>query len=406
MAGSKKAAPISTIKNILTLRYDPSSCTSLPKLGWGDFVERKYDGADDFVEDTIKSNIADSIGGSKKRVSLALSSGVDSTLVLLLLRQVSPKIPVTALSVKFADSVDESKQAEKIANRLDADHRVVYVANYLEELPRAISVIGLPYWDIHWYYIAKEARRFSRTLVSGDGGDELFGGYTFRYSKFLSQVGTRSSPLARARAYLECHERDWVPDQEDMFGRRARFSWRQIHSVLLPYFDNKLPPLSQVFLADYNGKLLYNWTPNYSKIHRHLGLKAVSPIISKKMIRFAAHMEPKLKYDRKQDIGKLPLRKILKKYSAEGLLAKKKQGFSVDTLNLWRSFGYDLCEYYLDESRAVGAGLINPEWIRKRLRKDGMDVRYVNKFLGILALEVWYRLFVTKEMKPSEKLTP
>ena len=91
--------------------------------------------------------------------------------------------------------------------------------------------------------------------------------------------------------------------------------------------------------------------------------------------------------------------------SAEGLLAKKKQGFSVDTVNLWHSLGYDLCDHYLDQSRSVSDGLVNPEWIRKHLRKDGMDVRYVNKFLGILALEVWYRLFVTKEMKPGEKLT-
>ena len=46
-------------------------------------------------------------------------------------------------------------------------------------------------------------------------------------------------------------------------------------------------------------------------------------------------------------------------------MIKKKQGFSVDTMNLWRSYGYDLCGYYLSDARIVRSKWINKDWIEK-----------------------------------------
>jgi asparagine synthase (glutamine-hydrolysing) len=159
-----------------------------------------------------------------------------------------------------------------------------------------------------------------------------------------------------------------------------------------------------VFLADFNGKLLYNWIPLNTAFHIHFRVKPITPILSRNMISFATHVPIHLKYDQKRNTGKLILRQILQKYSLEKMLIKKKQGFSIDTINLWKSHGYDLCDYYLSDARIVQFKWINKDWIQKHFRKNDLDIRYVNKFLGILALEVWYRLFVTKEMKPTTKL--
>ena len=404
MARSKISLTSNSIKYILTLRYNLTKKPQIRRTNWRDFLERSTENVSEVAESLIISNINKSIRNSAKtKTVIALSSGVDSTLVLSLLRKTRPDVKINAVSIKFADSADETKHASKIAHTFDADHHVVYVENYLKELPAAIGIIGQPFWDLHWYYVVKKAKTLGKTLVSGDGGDELFGGYTFRYEKFLSLTKKNSSPLQKTKAYMQCHERDWVPDQEKIFGTKIGFSWEQIYSKILPYFDNPLPSLSQVLLADFNGKLLYNWIPLNTKIHEHFGVKPITPILSKETIEFATHLPLNFKYDPKINTGKLVLREILHKYSLERLLINKKQGFSVDTTKLWISHGYDLCNYYLTDARILKQHWIDEWWIKKHLQKN-LDVRYVNKFFGLLALEIWYRLFVSKEMKSSEVL--
>jgi len=396
-----------TITNILTLRYDPAAKPLIKKLTWKDFTEKQTKHSTDFIEKTIQNYFKKNIKNSKKtKVSIALSGGIDSSLALAILRKTCPDISINALSIKFADSIDESDQAKKIADKFNADHNVLYLENFLEILPKALSIVKLPFWDLHWVYVVEKANSFSNILVSGDGGDELFGGYTFRYNKFLSLIKPNSKPRDKVKAYLNCHERDWVPDQEKVFAKRSKFSWEKIYAYLEKYFDNSLPPLSQVFLADFNGKLLYNWIPLYTKIHKHFRVKQISPLLSPQMISYTTHLPTHQKYDNEKNIGKLELRKLLKKSLSEKFLTSKKQGFSVNTVNLWKSHGLDLSKYYLSDARIVKDGWINGEWLKSRLEKleKKPDVRYVNKFLGLLAFEIWYRLFITKEMKPNATL--
>ncbi|MBI3622965.1 asparagine synthase, partial [Candidatus Pacearchaeota archaeon] len=320
-----------SIKNILTLRYDSTQKTHLPKLTWKNFIEKPVTDPVTHIEKTIRNTIKKNFDNSKQKIAVALSGGIDSTLILSLLRKTCPHLGIDAISIKFADSVDESVQASKIAERFEADHHVIYIENYLRELPKALSITKLPFWDLHWYYVVKKAKSLSKTLVSGDGGDELFGGYTFRYKKFLSLVKPDFSPNEKVKTYLKCHERDWVPDQENLFGKKVGFSWNEIYKNLKPYFDNPLPPIAQVFLADFNGKLLYNWIPLYTKIHKHFGVRSIAPILSKELISYATHLPYKLKYDSKKDLGKILLRKLVRKYVSDNMISKTKQGFSVNT---------------------------------------------------------------------------
>jgi asparagine synthase (glutamine-hydrolysing) len=391
------------IQNILTLRYDPSQHSTLPVLDSNNFTSsKKLDLT--FVENTLKNSIQTKLE-STKNLTISLSGGVDSTLVLALIRKTFPELKINALSIKFAHSNDETLMAKKIADFFEAEHEIIDIDNYLLELPTAISITEMPFWDIHWYYIAKNAKGKSNFLASGDGGDELFGGYTFRYSKFLSLIKPDSTPLDKIQAYLSCHERDWVPDQQKIFNSKTNFSWKSINSIFMPFFDNSLSPLTQVFLADYNGKLLYNFSIIGNKINKFFNLKPVTPILDPKLISYASHLSPESKYDLNKNKGKIPLRSLLSKHKCDSLISKEKLGFSVNTINLWNSIGKELCHYYLDDARIVEDGWINKEWVSSHIAKPDLDVRYVNKFLGLLSLEIWYRLFVTKELNSSTKLS-
>tara|TARA_B110000014_G_scaffold210516_1_gene162385 strand:- start:212 stop:871 length:660 start_codon:yes stop_codon:yes gene_type:complete len=213
-----------------------------------------------------------------------------------------------------------------------------------------------------------------------------------------------SSPLEKVIAYLECHERDRVPDQEKIFDQKSKFSWESIHKFLLPYFDNSLSRLEQVFLADYNGKLLYNFNPINTSVIKNFDMQLLTPILNDQLISNAPHIEKSEKYDQPNNIGKLPLRAILRQNGHDSLVGKQKLGFNVNTINLWKSHGHSLCKNFLIDSRVVNDGWINNDWIQKHIDNPELDVRYVNKFLGILAFEIWYRLFVTKEMNSNTTL--
>ena len=395
----------SSIVNILTLRYDPSINPNLPKKIWKDFEPIDEPPNPISIENSICNEIEKKLKPTKgQETSIALSGGVDSTLMLYLLRKTKPDVKINAISIKFANSIDETPAASKIAEKYNADHHIIHLENYLSELPKAISIIKLPFWDLHWYYVVKKSQTMSKTLVSGDGGDELFAGYTFRYKKFLSLTSENSSPHEKVKAYLECHERDRVPDQESIFNQKSEFSWDSIYSILLPFFDNNLSRLEQVYLADYNGKLLYNFNPINSRINNYFKMNQLAPLLNNELLTTATHIPTKYKYDVDNDIGKLPLRTILEKNNVASLITKEKLGFNVNTLNLWTSHGHDLCNEFLDKSRIVEDGWISKDWIQKYINKSDLDIKYVNKFLGILAFEIWYRLFITREISSEATL--
>jgi asparagine synthase (glutamine-hydrolysing) len=94
----------------------------------------------------------------------------------------------------------------------------------------------------------------------------------------------------------------------------------------------------------------------------------------------------------------------VEKFDIKNLISSKKQGFSVNTVNMWKSYGKDIFLHYFDKSRLLEDKIINSDWIEHHITKNDLDVRYVNKFLGILALEIWYRIFITNEVNPNEKM--
>jgi asparagine synthase (glutamine-hydrolysing) len=395
---------LESIKQILALRYSTNLETSFQKLVPEDFETKQIINPENIIEQSIRKSISTELDSNSKKIGISLSSGIDSTLVLALLRKEFPSTDIESVSVKFSESIDETDISKKISEKFDTNHHILEIDNFLEELPKAISIVKQPFWDLHWYYLIKKMKSLTNVFLSGDGGDELFGGYTFRYKKFLELTNENSSTKEKIISYLNCHERDWVPDQELIFGNECKFNWEEIYQLLEPYFNNSLSNLTQVFLADYNGKLLHNMQPLYSSIHAHFDIQNITPIQNNQSIKLSCQIPNSMKYDYKTNSGKIILRHLVEKFDVQNLISSKKQGFSVNTSNLWNSYGKKIFLHFFDKSRLVEDKIINSAWIEKHISKNNLDIRYVNKFLGILALEIWYRLLITKEMNGNEKL--
>jgi asparagine synthase (glutamine-hydrolysing) len=405
------------VANLLTLRYDPEvgNNGTIRNISYKEVL--KFRQSSDHVpssaevEAVLRKKIRNQIHEfGAKRISLAISAGIDSNLIFCLIRKEFPEIELDCLTVTFDNEDDISSEvltARKIVESQNAAFHEIYVGNPLKDLPLLISIIKEPRWNIYQYYFIEKANTISKVLFTGDGGDELFGGYTFRYRKFVENLKSNHSWVDRVRLYLLCHERDWVQDQESMFGSSVKFTWSSIYEALKKYFDNDLDPLEQVLLADYHGKLMYDFVPTNQKYFTHFGINGVAPLLSEDVITLSEKIPARVKYDYQANIGKIPLREILKRNVSpeiSRLIEDKKMGFSIDLTKFWIKYGKDIVTSNLDRARIFEDNIINRDWYfnsMRRIDEDKFKVRDISKMLQLLSLEIWYRLFVTCEITPK-----
>jgi asparagine synthase (glutamine-hydrolysing) len=406
-----------SILRLLTLRYDPMKKPGRLPLKTMDFIPEHNVGD---IELRLISIIRDHLLHKQKelrfkQVSLSLGSGIDSGFTLAMIRSVLPGVDIECISIGFGDVDDEVSNAEEIALLYDCHFRSIIIKDvFLSNLPKLIEIVKEPRWNLYPYYMFEYGKRKSNTFYTGDGGDELFAGYVFRYQKFLSILSPKAGWKEKVKLYLSCHERDWVPDQPEIFGSKVHFSWEKIYKLFEPYFNNNdLHPLNQVFLADFNGKLLYDYLLQNKAFGKFLDLNIQSIFLIDDMIKFATRIPWYMKYDPNTTLGKIPLRSILAKHKGlEKITAKPiKKGFSVNLDSLWKKRDTQeiISSYVNSDSEIVKDKLISKRWlisVQSKMQENNYELytRYISKTLSLLALEVWYKLFVSKTMKKTQKL--
>jgi Asparagine synthase (glutamine-hydrolyzing) len=351
-------------------------------------------------------SVGRSLSGRRGPFLVSLSSGIDSTLCLALTRKVFANEKIVAICGVFEGSYDESERALKIAETFDAEFRLVNMDSVFASLPELVLISKRPKWNTYQHLVTKEAQRFGDLLITGDGADEVFGGYTFRYNKFLNLSRPKDNWRVKVLDYLECHNRDWVPDQNSMFGSAIKFDWEVIYNYFRSHFTSKIHPLQQVMLADFNGKLLFDFIPAGNAISDYYGVESVPIFLDDNVRAHGLALPLDEKYDPSSRRGKVTLRKIAKRFGIEHI--EEKRGFSPSLLFDWRDRGKDACSRYLldKESYVFKKRIIDFNWVLRsieRVDNDG-DIRYLNRLISILALEIYCRIFVTGEMTGSERL--
>ena len=157
-------------------------------------------------------------------------------------------------------------------------------------------------------------------------------------------------------------------------------------------------------MADYYGKLMYDFAPAQQKFLNHFDLIGFAPLLEPTIIDMAFKLSPSLKYNYIINIGKIPLRKILST-QPDNNLSKTKLGFSLDLTSLWKRSAKEIVTSTLDKGRIFEDKIIQKGFYDRSFKRieDTLDVRYISKLLQ-LSLEIWYRMFITSEISTKEIL--
>jgi asparagine synthase (glutamine-hydrolysing) len=175
-----------------------------------------------------------------------------------------------------------------------------------------------------------------------------------------------------------------------MFANELKFDWSSIYPLLNSYFSNELNPLDQVLLADYNGKLMHDFVPSNDKYFRFFKLQGFSPLLDNDVVEFGFDMPSEMKYCMENNIGKLPLREILRIYAPDSdRKMNVKVGYGMDLVSLWNNTGRETVTMLLDNGRVFEDSLIDKNWYLRSLKRvdENHDLRYISKLLQILSLD-------------------
>ena len=340
-----------------------------------------------------------------------LSGGYDSSAVVALMQRKSRR-PVRTFSIGFNEAgYDEARHAKAVAAHLGTDHTELYVtpAEAQAVIPRLPGIYDEPFADssqIPTFLVSQMARQHVTVALSGDGGDEVFGGYN-RYEagaafertagwvprsvRALAAAGIRCLPPAtwdsitsplpiRLRSSQfgdKMHKLAAVAALDgDGFYRRLVSQWSEV-AVLMPKAREPMTAVTDPAVArlvpNFVERMMYRDTLTYlpddilAKVDRAsmaVSLEARAPLLDQRVVEFAWSLPLNMKLRRGQK--KWLLRQLLDRYVPRALVDRPKMGFGVP-LDAWlRGPLRDWAENLLSERHLHETGIFELAPIRQR----------------------------------------
>jgi asparagine synthase (glutamine-hydrolysing) len=336
-----------------------------------------------------------------------LSGGVDSSTVVAAM-QSNTSIPVRTFTIGFTDpTYDEAPHARAIAHHLNTNHTERYVTptEAMEILPDLPTLYDEPFADssqIPTSIVARLAREHVTVCLSGDGGDELFGGYDRYWLGRSAWRKLRVAPWTLRRSMLPAiswlagrngAEAAFLPASPNGSPWNSRFrrlstilsrrgpsdlydyflsQWQRSDRFVLgrPAIDDVIPAIpsglrSFEAQAMYRDQLTYLPDDILMKVDRATmgtSLESRIPLLDPRIIRFAASLPPAFKMHGPG--GKWLLRQVLHRSVPRELIERPKQGFGVPIGDWIRSSLRDWAEDLLSGDRLTADGLLDPAPVR------------------------------------------
>lgn len=401
------------------------------RLSFADPIERPLGEASEELEALLDEAVKCRLM-SEVPLGAFLSGGIDSSLMVTSMARLMNR-PVITHSIGFGErEASELPIASRIAAHAGAEHHEFVVT------PRAVEVIDRIAWHfdepvadssaVPTWYVCEMARRSVTVAISGDGGDEGFGGYTFRYGPHVLESRIRqalpaafrgpffgalgalwpgSAKLPRAlrlKSILEnlalgdaeAFYRDllWLrPDVRERVytaGFLERLRGFTPMETMAPYYAHNDAPdaLARSQYTDLNFYMTDDVLVKVDRMSMAHSLEVRAPLLDHRVLEFAARLPASLKM--RANRGKVILREIAKRRLPEDIQKLPKRGFSVPAARWLRGELKEIAQPILFDEQGLIGQVLDRGALMRLWREHQSGARDHHVFLwGLMMLGLW-----------------
>jgi len=353
-----------------------------------------------------------------------LSGGLDSSAVVGMMRELTAE-PVKTFTVRFHEKeYDESPYARQVAEIFQTEHQELTVTpDLVEILPKLVRHYSEPYADssaIPFYYLSQTTRNHVKVALSGDGGDELFGGYTrylfdepqallptalrgavrclpvnvrviWRIRRFLEEKGFDLPAIYLQKIGVFNEEEKQLLLQPQFCKHGKCGSTLKWYEDIFHQFESVAFP-EKLMAADIVSYLPDDLLVKADVASMACSLEVRSPFLDHELMEFAATLPAKLKFQ--NGAGKFLLKKYLQSKLPADIVNRRKAGFGLPIKTWFRGSLRPYLEETLLSRSAFSRNYFREGAVEKLIRNHASgwyDNTY--KLYALLVLELWHREF-------------
>ena len=395
------------VKKYWTLRFQP------------DYSISKSDFEEKFIvefQESIKMRMISDVP-----LGAFLSGGVDSSSVVAIMSSMSNK-PIKTFSIGFKEQkFNELLYANLVSNKYKTDHHELIIEpKSIDLLPDLVKSYDEPFADssaIPTYYLSEFARKYVKVALSGDGGDELFAGYSSYYKmiklhnrpfnygflnklissvhsvipdyielkKWLYYFGVDSNYIGAYLGIFKYHER------MKLYNSSFKNQLNNYHSEeekinIIRGFEGEF--ISKMQYLDINTYLVDDILTKVDRASMSNSLEVRVPLLDHKIVELCASIPSNFKINKLEQ--KILFKDAMRSYLPDEVINHPKQGFSVP-ISMW--FREDLKDYLSDKLLASNAYIydyFNKNIVHEMVNNHNRGLRdYSAKLWSLLFLEEW-----------------
>ncbi len=367
-------------------------------------------------------------------LGMFLSGGIDSSAIAAMMAQIVDQ-PIKTFSVGFAErEANEFEFARIVSKAFKTDHHEIVISpeQFFKELPNLVWHEDEPLGfeaSIPLYFVSKLAERHVKVVLTGEGSDEILGGYG-RYAKTLALLNYGEKYESYTPRFLRDAVRSGVGTLPNSVNRKLKRTFLTLDANIEDlYFDNfaifnksmqaKLLSeetksrigesnpyhylqnwIAETDAEDLLDKLLYADTKTYlhellmkqDQMSMAASVESRVPFLDHKLVEYTAKLPERMKI--RGRTTKWILREAMKGILPGEILDRPKMGFPVP-LGRWlrNEFRHIIDEFVVSE-RALARGIFEPDFVRKLVASHNAGEDHTTRLFRLVNFEIWHRQFI------------